>query len=556
MLNLDSTKELRPWQQEMVERTTRGDVDNTVVACPGAGKTVAALTTAAKLLLEGGIGQVIVVVPTAHLRHQWATAAAAQGIELDFLFRNQNGGVSSDYHGTVVTYATVASQPQVFRKLVSNMPTLVIFDEIHHASDGDASKWGQALRLAFGEASRRLMLSGTLFRSDRMAIPFVDYDAQGFCVPSYSYDYGQAIRDGGVVRPIEFLAHDGPVGWRNAGASSSTTLTQASDVELGKALAAALSHNGDWIPSVLRKADEELTRQRAEMPDAGGLVIASDMAAAQAYARRLASISGQEPVVVTSDDDGASQKITAFRDSHQRWLVAVRMVSEGVDIPRLLVGVYGTNYRTKLFLRQMVGRFVRKRGITDESSATLFIPSIQPLLQFAAEIERTVDDALAAPVEPPDVLPPGDGPPDQPPWIPKVYDYTSGVATHYSTILAGVQYPDSELRRAEECMQSAPNLPGNVTVAQVCELIRVATSAVAVAPQAKPVAPVVLRAEENMKLRLRVNRLVSQYSNKTGEKHSHIHTRLNRECNNSNIHVATTDDLKRRLQLLFQWMDG
>ena len=35
------------------------------------------------------------------------------------------------------------------------------------------------------------------------------------------------------------------------------------------------------------------------------------------------------------------------------------MVSEGVDIPRLRVGVYATTARTELFFRQVIGRFIR-----------------------------------------------------------------------------------------------------------------------------------------------------------------------------------------------------
>ena len=48
-----------------------------------------------------------------------------------------------------------------------------------------------------------------------------------------------------------------------------------------------------------------------------------------------------------------------FADGDAPWIVAVRMVSEGVDIPRLRVGVYATNTVTELFFRQAVGRLVR-----------------------------------------------------------------------------------------------------------------------------------------------------------------------------------------------------
>ena len=64
----------------------------------------------------------------------------------------------------VVTYAQVASHPTRHRVRTENRKTLVIFDEIHHG--GDAKTWGEAIREAFDDATRRLALTGTPFRSD------------------------------------------------------------------------------------------------------------------------------------------------------------------------------------------------------------------------------------------------------------------------------------------------------------------------------------------------------------------------------------------------------
>ncbi len=129
------------------------------------------------------------------------------------------------------------------------------------------------------------------------------------------------------------------------------------------------------------------------MPDAGGLVIAGDHADARAYAALLRKITGVRPVVVLSDDPAASKKIAKFAQSEDRWMVAVRMVSEGVDIPRLAVGVYATSVSTALFFAQAVGRFVRvrQRGET----ASVFLPSIPLLLGYAAELEAERDHVLA-----------------------------------------------------------------------------------------------------------------------------------------------------------------
>ena len=131
------------------------------------------------------------------------------------------------------------------------------------------------------------------------------------------------------------------------------------------------------------------------MPDAAGLVIAGDHADARAYASLLRRVTGTRPVVVLSDDPAASKKIAAFAASGDRWMVAVRMVSEGVDIPRLAVGVFATSVSTALFFAQAVGRFVRarRRGET----ASVFLPSVPVLLGYAAELEAERDHVLRLP---------------------------------------------------------------------------------------------------------------------------------------------------------------
>jgi hypothetical protein len=57
---------------------------------------------------------------------------------------------------------------------------------------------------------------------------------------------------------------------------------------------------------------------------------------------------------------GASKRIQAFAHSADEWIVACNMVSEGVDIPRLRVGVYATTVTTKLYFRQFLGRITRQ----------------------------------------------------------------------------------------------------------------------------------------------------------------------------------------------------
>src|SRR6476660_2717027 len=390
---------LRGWQKDAYHEYFRlPRRDFLLVATPGAGKTAYALTVAAELLARREVAFLTIVTPTEHLKHQWAAAAARFGIAIDSAYRNAQGRAGADFAGVAVTYAQVAAHPALHRQRTENRRTLVIFDEIHHA--GDALSWGDAVTDAFDPARRRLALTGTPFRSDANPIPFVTYlDEPGGgkrSASDYVYGYGPALEDG-VVRPVIFLAYSGEMSWRTrAGDELTATLGTPMTKDLvAQAWRTALDPAGEWVSRVLEAADRRLTEVRRGMPDAGGLVIAGDHEDARAYAALLRGLTGKRPVVVLSDAKTASRKISAFASSGERWMVAVRMVSEGVDIPRLAVGVYATSVSTALFFAQAVGRFVRARQRGE--TASVFLPSVPILLSYAAELEAERDHVLAAP---------------------------------------------------------------------------------------------------------------------------------------------------------------
>ena len=369
--------------------------DFLAVATPGAGKTTFALTVAAELLGRRIIDRVTIVAPTEHLKVQWAEAAARAGIPIDPTYAAGKGKTSKDYVGIAVTYAGVAVNPLAHRIRTENFKTLVILDEVHHA--GDALSWGEGVREAFEPAARRLALTGTPFRSDVNPIPFVTYapgdDGIPRSVADYTYGYAHALADH-VVRPVLFMAYSGEMQWRTrAGDEMAARLGEPLTKDMtAQALRTALDPAGSWMPSVLAAADKRLSEVRRHVPDAGGLVIASDQESARAYAKLLRQITGEAPTVVLSDEKAGSKKIATFSENEDRWMVAVRMVSEGVDVPRLAVGVYATTYSTPLFFAQAVGRFVRarKRGET----ASVFLPSVPTLLGHASEMEVQRDHVL------------------------------------------------------------------------------------------------------------------------------------------------------------------
>jgi superfamily II DNA or RNA helicase len=394
-----STQALRGWQRRaMVRYLTARPRDFLAVATPGSGKTTFALRIAGELLADGTVERLTIVVPTEHLKTQWAQAAAGIGLSLDPKFSNSSAQNSDEYHGVVVTYAQVASHPGRHRVRTENRKTLVVFDEIHHG--GDAKSWGEAIREAFDDATRRLSLTGTPFRSDDSAIPFVTYergpDGLERSQADHTYGYAEALADG-VVRPVVFLAYSGEARWRDsAGEEHAARLGEPLNAEqTARAWRTALDPTGEWMPAVIAAADTRLQQKRQHVPDAGGMIIASDQTAARAYAGLLTTITGEAPTIVLSDDPGSSDRITTFSQGTSRWLVAVRMVSEGVDVPRLAVGVYATSASTPLFFAQAIGRYVRSRRPGE--TASIFLPSVPSLLQLASEMEAQRNHVLGKP---------------------------------------------------------------------------------------------------------------------------------------------------------------
>jgi superfamily II DNA or RNA helicase len=378
---MSRTIRLRRWQRDALEqfRTTEGS-DFLAVATPGAGKTTFALTAARHWLAEHPDARLVVVAPTQHLKRQWAQAAAGFELALEPFWR-AGDPLPGDMDGLVTTYQQVASNPLAVAALAAG--GFAIIDEIHHA--GDDRAWGDGLRVAFGEAEQRLSLSGTPFRSDTTPIPFVTYRWEE-AVPDFEYGYGDALGDGGVVRPVHFPRIKGQMEWvAPDGSFHAHDFDDELDrVRANQRLRTALSPDGEWLATVLGDAHRRLVEVRRTQPEAAGLVIAMDVEHARAIADLLERRYRVRPTVATSDDPMASARIARFARSTDPWIVAVRMVSEGVDIPRLRVGVFATNTTTELFFRQAVGRLVRwTRGLRTQR-AWLYIPD-DPRLRRLAE---------------------------------------------------------------------------------------------------------------------------------------------------------------------------
>lgn len=373
---------LRAWQIAALDGMAAWESGSYLIsAAPGAGKTRPSIEIAKRMLRAKAIDRVVVVCPTAPLTRQWADAAAEQGLQL----QPDAGDLKPprDFHGISVTYAKVVTSAARWSAQMTDR-TLIIADEAHHL--GEELAWGESFSAAFGKAKRWLLLSGTPFRSDTSPIPGVRYDNEGIAVSDVSYSYADAVRDG-VCRPVHFVPFDGMLQWQSGDdvieAGFDTVLsTRESSRRYRTAISTELA---DGLPRIIAQADERLQQVRdGGHKDAAGLVIAADAEHARRVAKILREVSGKAPAVVLHAEAGAHDRLAAFRESRERWIVAVNMVSEGVDIPRLRVGVYASAAKTPLIFRQVVGRFVRTiKGRAPEPS-WLFLPA-DPVLRNHAE---------------------------------------------------------------------------------------------------------------------------------------------------------------------------
>ena len=541
---------LRLWQREALAKyETEPRKDFLLTATPGAGKTTFALSLAVGLLGRRVIDRVIVVAPTDHLRSQWAEAAERFGIALAPNLANSVGPVPADLHGYVTTYAQVAGKPTLHAARSTTRRSLVILDEIHHAGDG--LSWGEAVEHAFAGAGRRVCLTGTPFRTrPGERIPFVRYEPDGtgglVSTADFSYGYADALRDH-VVRPVVFAAYTGVSRWRNsAGEVVAASLTEAGTKSTEQAAwRTALDPQGDWVPHVVAAMDERLAQLRESgMPDAAGLVLASDQDDARAYASIVRRVTGEKPYLILSDDPKASAKIAEFAAGGARMAVCVRMVSEGVDVPRAACLAWLTSYRTPLFFAQAVGRVVRSRG--RHESATVFLPAVRPLLTLAAELEAERNHVLPPPAGPADSLELVDELPDEQPEQAESALLEEWQALAAEAQFAHVLHGGRAVTPGTGPEQSAePNgeddflgLPGLLSAEQTAallarrdeELRKRATRArrpdAEPDPPAEPAGPAVGSWRAAADLRREVNRLVAVLSARTGTPHAALHAQV------------------------------
>jgi superfamily II DNA or RNA helicase len=453
----------REWQKHGADQCValaRAGADRALIfACPGSGKTFGGLLIANELFRKlKKTKHLIVITSSLAIKSQWIKRAATLGIELrevtsaaDLLQRELPLGV----HGFIMHYAQVVNMKRSLRVFCEEHLPIVVLDEVHHTAgsgvDKDGNAWGIAVEYACQHASFKICTTGTPFREGNNPIAFVTYNDAGEATANVRYSYEQAIVDG-VCRPIEFVFYDGYVEWRtksgkHTGADFSAQLSKAKSSERLNA-ALRLAEDGQFPLRMLEAAHEKLLEVRSGSgvdATAGALAVAMDIPHAEAIADALEGIVGRRPIIVHSKLDDAQDLINEFRTSDEPWIVGISMLSEGVDIPRLRVGVYASHIRTALYFHQFCGRLMRVQESRRERSF-VFLPRDPEIEAIAIEIEKERYHALG---EEPPVREQGTG---SRPGKRGEIEVISSDAERVTSVFNGIEFPQNYLSEHAEAV--------------------------------------------------------------------------------------------------------
>ncbi|SDU25063.1 Superfamily II DNA or RNA helicase [Pseudomonas pohangensis] len=390
------TRSLRDWQSGCITKALEHFKVTPHFFCqatPGAGKTYMAAELARRLLEQNRIDLVLCFAPSCQVVEGFrSTFATVLGRRLD----NQIGAVGAAY-----TYQAMEYRDEGFWQLLDDYRVLVVFDEIHHCAGHDpllSNAWGQQiLHRIQDRAAFTLALSGTPWRSDDRAIALARYSSpEGHLICDYRYGLRDAVADGVCRSPrIVLLDNEKVKVTEEMGADSSVKLFPSFAKLLWESPVTyeELLRHDEVIDQLLDLGCIKLNELRLIKPDAAGLVVATDIEHAQQIAHAL-NAKGEGCRIVTNKTPDAQHVINSFRHNDSRWIVAVGMISEGTDIPRLQVCCYFSRIRTELHYRQVLGRVLRRTGETDDQ-AWLFMLAEPMLHRLAERISDDLPDDLA-----------------------------------------------------------------------------------------------------------------------------------------------------------------
>ncbi|HZZ79737.1 MAG TPA: DEAD/DEAH box helicase family protein [Gemmataceae bacterium] len=435
----------RKWQIECVkrflEKRAEGATSFVLEACMGAGKSALAAWIA-KVLLEGGVGEeygfgddgltesvdhVLVLMPWRSIQgdaEKGMLGAFGQLMGLDsrdrfFTYKRQARQPRPDgMDATITLYQEVCNQAAIETLKMwkaDGWTFALICDEIHHTNEIDSS-WGDYVEEIKNLAAFSVFMSGTFYRSDRnpiSCIPTVlNEQNERMPVKDYRYTYPQGVKES-VVRPVTTREINATVLLkdRNTEREYSVMLDETSAKELSEAKKQVLDPHGECVRHIIELAHTDLLKTRSKYPDAACLFVcrpgggenftredgggqAQEDRHVHAIAKQIEGLTGERPTVVTHRDADAAGKIAVFRRGNNPYLVAVNMVSEGCDIPRIRAVAFCRYTTSEMLFRQIVGRALRRQDGDDDTAAQIYLPSFPQLLAFGKTLYLEAQEGI------------------------------------------------------------------------------------------------------------------------------------------------------------------
>lgn len=401
-----------PWILNAISKRVQtqktGQKDFLANCCPGSGKTVFGVLAAEQDLKANKAQFVIICTPSTAVNAQWikkfheVSNVQISGSDKNPWRPGKNGEftIPDGFQGATLTYSALGIHFEELKKFAEKVPVVVIFDENHHL--GLTLSWGNAAQAAFENAAQRLHLSGTVFRAD-VKIPFIRYgfnkEGKEVSQHDFAYKYSDAVRDK-ICRMMSFPNYGGVVKGKYGSDNFEYDFKdELTDRQSAVRLRACLSKDDDknlpdFLQNILEEANEHLSFVRQSQPNAGGLVVAMDHKHAKKIKYFLESL-GETPELIISENGVGQLEIEKFAKSNHRWCVSVQMITEGVDIPRLRVGVYATNITSWLRFLQIIGRFARHQKIDQPNDTSwLYIPKDPNIWGMAGKILEEVEVGL------------------------------------------------------------------------------------------------------------------------------------------------------------------
>ena len=386
---------LRVWQEECISAALLkyhlGQTNFLAMATPGAGKTCMAAYLASRLFELDRIDLVICFTPSINVNNSFQ-----ENLER-ITERRMNGRMGSA--GQVMTYHNLTFLSGSFWQIFKENRVFVIFDEIHHCSGENinlSNAWGEKILVNIrSKAAYTLALSGTPWRSDKLPIALARYSGDPKRLEcDYIYPLTQAIKDK-VCRIPKIVAIDNDSITHKNSAGESTSYSSLSEVLSNANINYSdLLYHDSIVEYTLRQAIRRLDSIHQKNPRAAGLIVASSIHHAHWIGEILTRKLEQNAIIVTHQHTESQSIIDGFEESCSHWIIAVGMISEGTNIPRLQVCCYLSRIKTELYFRQVLGRIVRAK---EEHCpyAYLYTLAEETLLDYARRIGDDLPDHLS-----------------------------------------------------------------------------------------------------------------------------------------------------------------